>query len=146
MVHSWGLQVLPHPTALETCPPCDKREGLDHSESDPVWTLHLGLPSRGCWAAPGAQALQAAGMQGWQLAGGWESPHSFYFRCLCHMDAKTDDVIRLVPPSCFFCIDLWVWLSPSPHQGSCRALGSTCPPHAGRFDGCFLQTPPAPQG
>lgn len=125
---------------------CPVTTQLHHTGSDPVWTQLRRLPSRGAWAGPGAEAVQAVGMQGWQLTGGRGSPHSFYFCCLCHMDATTDDVIRLVPPG-YFCIDLWVCvLSPSPHQGSCRALGCTCPPCAGGFGGCFLQAPPAPQG
>lgn len=110
LVHLCCLPVLPHSTALETCPPCDKWEGLDHAESDPIqpWAQHRRLPSRGAWAGPRAEAVEAVRMQGWQLAGGWGSPHSFYFCCLCHMDATTtDDVIGLVPPR-YFCIDLWV--------------------------------------
>lgn len=89
-----------------------------------------GCPPGGAWAGPGAEAVQAVGMQGWQLTGGRGSPHSFYFCCLCHMDATTDDVIRLVPPG-YFCIDLWVCVAeplPTPRvlQGSGLHLPSPC--------------------
>lgn len=128
LVHLWCLQVLPHSTALETCPPCDKWEGLDHTQPDLVWpwAQHSRLPS---WAGPRAEAVEAVSMQGWQLAGGWGSPHSFYFCCLCHMDATTTDaVIRLVPPS-YFCINLWVCVAeplPVPRvlQGSGGLVGA----------------------
>lgn len=100
------------------------------------WTRHTGLSCRGAWAGAGAEALGAVSMQGWQLAGGWASPHSFYFCCLCHMGAMTtDDVIRLVPP-CYFCINLWVCVAvPLPAPRVLQGLGSTCPLHAGGANG-----------
>lgn len=149
LVHSWCLQVVPHSTALETCPPCDRWEGLHHAKFRSCLPVDTAQEA----ALPGVPGLVLEQRQcrllvcraGSSLVGGEAHTAFIFVACVTWMPRQmmlSDWSLQAISASISGC----VWLSPSPHQGSCRALGSTCPPHAGGFGGCFLQAPPAPQG